>query len=257
MDGRGRRQVRPAGDFLPNFMPRTSRLIPGRRLRAGRVATKLAAPRIMNAMNSVHSDTDRGHAWQPLTVALVLGACALTVLLRLHVIPAPWNLTPVGALALFAGARLRSWQAYLLPPLLMTLTNALLVVTADAPFWYFELPFVYGSLLAYVLLGRLVARSENPWAVGGAALAGSLQFFLVTNFATWLANATVYPAEQRLYSPDLTGLVACYAAGVPFHRGTLVGDLLFTAVLFGAHAWLTRSVFRAERVAPALTETRS
>ena len=41
----------------------------------------------------------------------------------------------------------------------------------------------------------------------------------------------------------------CYAAAVPFYRGTLLGDVLFGASLFGAHAALSRAYFPAERVA--------
>jgi hypothetical protein len=45
-----------------------------------------------------------------------------------------------------------------------------------------------------------------------------------------------------MYSRTLSGLMNCYIAGVPFFRGTLVGDLVYSAVLFGGFALLERLV---------------
>ena len=79
-------------------------------------------------------------------------------------------------------------------------------------------------------------------AIGGAALAGSVQFFLITNFA-WL-----YPG---LYPHSFAGILAGYTAGVPFFWRTLASDLFYSGVLFGLHAWLSRTVARRERVTAA------
>jgi hypothetical protein len=35
------------------------------------------------------------------------------------------------------------------------------------------------------------------------------------------------------YSQDLAGSMTCYAAGIPFFKGTLFGNLFYSAVLFG------------------------
>jgi hypothetical protein len=39
-----------------------------------------------------------------------------------------------------------------------------------------------------------------------------------------------------MYSRDWSGLTACYSAGIPFFRWMLEGDVLFSAMLFGAYA---------------------
>jgi hypothetical protein len=62
--------------------------------------------------------------------------------------------------------------------------------------------------------------------VAGASLAGSIAFFGFSNFAVW--------AVWNMYPKTLAGLGACYVAGLPFFRNAVVGDLAFTAVLFGA-----------------------
>ena len=51
-----------------------------------------------------------------------------------------------------------------------------------------------------------------------------------------------------MYPRTAAGLMTCYGAGLPFFRHGVIGDLLFTAAMFGApvlfHAlagWLNRS----------------
>jgi hypothetical protein len=150
------------------------------------------------------------------------------------------NFAPVGAVSLFAGARMRGWQAYLLPVVLMAVTD---------PFLHgysFATPFVYASFLINVWMGgKLLRRTEKPAWIGGVAAIGSVQFFLLTNFAVW-----VNPA-QAMYPHNFAGLAACFAAGIPFFRNTLLADLIYSAAFFGLYALLTRTVVRSERVAAA------
>ena len=66
----------------------------------------------------------------------------------------------------------------------------------------------------------------------GFCLAGSVLFFLVTNFGAWLASP-VYPRSGA-------GLLQAYIAGVPFFQWTLLGTLAYAAILFGGFALLRR-----------------
>lgn len=164
---------------------------------------------------------------------LAIGLVVLGALVR---ITQHWNFAPVGALSLFAGARLRGWKAWALPLALMAITDPLLGGYNAAT------PLVYASLLVNVWIGTRLRNSENPLAIGGAAIAGSVQFFLLTNFA-WLGASSMYPHS-------LAGVLACYSAGVPFFWRTLASDLFYSGVLFGLHAWLSRTLVRSERIAP-------
>jgi hypothetical protein len=76
----------------------------------------------------------------------------------------------------------------------------------------------------------------------GYSLAGSVLFFVVTNFATW-AGGTMYPHNAQ-------GLVAAYVAGIPFFQWTVLGTLFYSALLFGGFALLRRNVpaLRAQTV---------
>jgi hypothetical protein len=55
-------------------------------------------------------------------------------------------------------------------------------------------------------------------------------FFLVSNFSVWL--------ESGMYPKSVAGLLACYAAGLPFLGNTVFGDLFYSAVMFGSYAWV-------------------
>ncbi len=169
------------------------------------------------------------HARRPLATGLtVLGAVA-------RLLPHVPNFTPVGSMSLFAGARLRGWQAYLLPLALMAVTDPLVGGYSSST------PWVYASFLISVWLGRYLRGSENALRIGGVCLAASAQFFAVTNFGVWVGSG--------MYPHTLSGLAACYVSAIPFFGRTLAGDLLYTGALFGLHAWLSRAVYRPERVA--------
>jgi hypothetical protein len=66
---------------------------------------------------------------------------------------------------------------------------------------------------------------------------GILIFFLVSNFGVW--------AVSGMYGKSIFDLLMCYVAGLPFLGNTIVGDLFFSAVMFGSYEWVMR-----QKVAP-------
>ncbi len=173
--------------------------------------------------------------WRPLALALTLTGA----LLRL--IPHLPNISPVGGFSLFAGARLRGWQAYSIPLIIIVVTDPIMGRILGYPSYTLVTPFVCGSLLVYVWIGSHLRRTENPWRIGGAAFLGSVQFFLISNFGMWLSGISVFPLTP-------SGLMACYIAGLPYFGRTMISDLAYAGLLFGLHAWLTRAVLPQERV---------
>jgi hypothetical protein len=80
--------------------------------------------------------------------------------------------------------------------------------------------------------------------ITGAAILTSLIFFVVSDFGIWLTG--------DMYPRTLAGLVACYTAALPFLRNQMVGDLFYTAVLFGGFALLeSRFPVLRSRTVPA------
>ncbi len=99
---------------------------------------------------------------------------------------------------------------------------------------------VYGSFVLITLIGMWL---KNPKTFGNVVLASicaSVLFFIITNFGVWLTGT--------LYTKDLTGLVACYTAAVPFFRNTIAGDLFYTGVFFGGFE-LVRALAQGKKLA--------
>ena len=76
----------------------------------------------------------------------------------------------------------------------------------------------------------------------GVSFLGSLQFYLISNFGVW--TGTMYPHT-------LAGFVTCYVRALPFFGFTLAGDVGFSAVLFGAEAWLYGWLFAPKPIQEA------
>ena len=178
--------------------------------------------------------SDKGSAWRPAALSLtVFGAIA-------RLLPHPPNFAPVGATSVFAGARLPAWQAYLIPLLLMAASDPILDATYGRTFSLSNHLWIWGSFLISVWIGRRLRRTENAGLIAGALFLSALQFFLITNFPSWLSGG--------LYPRTLAGLGACYTAALPFFGWTLLSELTFGGIFFALHAWLSRSVSVRERV---------
>jgi len=171
-------------------------------------------------------------------------ALSLTVAAALiRLIPHPPNFAPIGGLALFGGARLKGWQAYLIPILAMLVTDPILSRLSGFPAYSAMTPVIYACFLINVLLGRFfLTNTVSPVRIGGIALVGSTQFFLITNFLVWVGSGTYY-------AHNFAGLSACYVAALPFFGRTILADLVYSGVLFSAHYALSRKLSPAEQTA--------
>jgi len=153
---------------------------------------------------------------------------AVLIAAALRLVPHPPNFTPIGAMALFSGAYLADRRLAFAAPL-----AALLLSDAVLGF-HSGMPFVYGSVALIVLIGWLGLKRVTSFRVVGAALASSVLFFVVTNFGTW-ALSGMYPLTPA-------GLAACYVAAIPFFQSTVVGDLVYSGLLFGGFVLLERAI---------------
>jgi hypothetical protein len=176
---------------------------------------------------------------------LLVGIVVAAALARL--VPHPPNVTPIAAMALFGGACLGNRKlACLLPLAAMILSDLVLGCTRYGMVNMLAIqPVVYACILATSALGRFIKDRRSVWQVGTATFAGSLLFFVVTNFAVWTTG--------HLYPLTASGLAACYTAAIPFFRNSLLGDVGFTAVLFGGLALLENRVTWMRESAPSVS----
>ena len=157
----------------------------------------------------------------------------LAALARL--IPHPPNFAPIGAMALFGGASLADRRLALLLPWTALFLSDLFIGL------HVLIPVVYGSFGLNVLLGRWLRSRRTVVNTAAVTFLGSIQFFVLTNFACWLL----------WYPHTVEGFVTCYVAAVPFFQNTLLGDAVFATGLFGALALAERG-FPVLREDPAL-----
>ena len=139
-------------------------------------------------------------------------------------LPHQYGFTPVIASLLFFGARGSRKQMWL-PVALLIASDLLLNKFVYAYPLAADQYISWAWYAAVIWLGTTLKDRTSPIRVLGTALASSVSFFLISNFGVWAAYAT--------YPKTWAGLMTCYAAGVPFFRRGLAGDLLFSAVLFG------------------------
>ncbi|HET7577496.1 MAG TPA: DUF6580 family putative transport protein [Sphingomicrobium sp.] len=166
-------------------------------------------------------------------ILALLSAIAAAAALRL--VPHPPNFSPIDAMALFSGACLgRRWLAFAAPLGALLLSDALLG-------FYQGMEFQYVSVALIVLLGWVALPKVSVVRLGAAAVAGSVLFFAITNFGTWLTSG--------MYPHTISGLAACYVAAIPFYQNTLAGDLVYAGLLFGGFAL-------AEHLLPILRQGR-
>lgn len=159
----------------------------------------------------------------------MLAALMVVLCVVVRVVPHPWNFTPVGAAAVLAGRALPRRHATALILVTMLASDLVLSRLRGASYLNAVTPFVYAGFTAQVLLGAWL-RTRRGGAVAAASL-GALSFFLLSNFGVWVAG---------MYGHSAAGLVACYAAAIPFFSATLAGDVAWTVVLSLAYRPMAR-----------------
>lgn len=135
------------------------------------------------------------------------------------------NFTPVAAMALFGGAYFTDKRiAVILPLIAMFLSDVVLELFTP---WGFHntMVYVYVAFVLTSLIGIRVGRNTSVLTIAGGSLASSVLFFIITNFGVWAAGG---------FANGFVGLNTTYVMGLPFFAPTLLGDLFYSAILFGA-----------------------
>ena len=174
-----------------------------------------------------------------LAYVFVLFAIAVRMPFAQH----PWGFTPVAAALLYFGARGARRQLWV-PFALFAASDVVLTrfVYGYQFTWDHYVTWLWYAAILWLgtnLRENTSLRETKDWLrVGGAALASSISFFVLSNFAVWACWPT--------YPKSAAGLMTCYAAAIPFFRRGLEGDLVFTAVMFGLPA-LAAALVRSGR----------
>ena len=134
------------------------------------------------------------------------------VLAASRFIPHPPNFTSLLALSFYVPAIL---GIRFLPALIISFFITDLIIG-----FHGTALFTWGSVILISLLSKFF-DSNTITRISGA-LIGALLFFVITNFGVWSLGSYGYTAE---------GLIACYILAIPFFVNTLVGTIIFSAVI--------------------------
>lgn len=153
-----------------------------------------------------------------------------------------YHLAPVASLGLFSGAVIKDKRYAFLFTLCAQLISDLYIqfFTQYPGFYGMEQLFVYGGMALVTLLGT---RMGKPGAlkIAGYSIAGSLIFFLVSNFGVWVSIQ--FGVDLYGYGKGVPGLINTFLMALPFYTKTgttlffnsIIGDLLFSGILFGLY----------------------
>lgn len=159
-------------------------------------------------------------------ILMIIGAAA-TRLLNVNHLSVWSNFTPVGAVAMFGGAYFSDkWKAYLVPLVILFISDVVLNSIYNHAFTLFYDGFVivYVAFAIMVLIGSLLKKVTVVNVVTGA-LASVAVHWLLTDIDPWL--------QGTLYAHGPIGYFQSLIAAIPFEKNMLLGNLVFSAILFG------------------------
>jgi hypothetical protein len=141
----------------------------------------------------------------------------------LRVLPHAANFAPIGAIALFGGVYLNRRVALLVPLAAMIFSDYFIGFDS-----FSQRAIIYGSFILIGLVGMLISRRKNVATVLGGSFAASAIFFLVT-------NCVFLYSPDGIYGHSWSEQVRSYTNALPFFKPTILSDLLYTSVFFGAY----------------------
>ena len=152
----------------------------------------------------------------------------------IHLVPHPFGMSPVGAIAIYAGAHGRTRLAWLTPAIPLLLANAV------AGFYDpVVMLFVYAGIILSAGAGRLLRKQQNAGRIALAGLLGAFVFYLVSNFSIWLVG---------MYPGTLSGLLECYVNGLPYLGTAIAANVIYGTLLLVGHRLFDEHESHAVRI---------
>jgi hypothetical protein len=143
-----------------------------------------------------------------------------------------WGFAPHLAMAVFGGSVIRDKRIAIAMPILS-------LILSDAVYHVlylngiFGIPGFYsGQVSNYALIGSLAVigffvRRDSLSQVLAGSLTAPIVYFLASNAMVWMGGGGL--GRPRTF----TGLLQCYADGLPYLQTSVAGTLFFSALLFG------------------------
>lgn len=129
-----------------------------------------------------------------------------------------WNFTLVGGAFIFAAAYFTDKKVSVVLMLVTMLVSDYIIG------FHSQMISVYLGYLVMLGFGFMLSPQANRLKILGYSFAGTLGFYLISNFGVW--------TEGQLYPKTLAGLIDCYVMALPFYRNQLISDVLSAAMFF-------------------------
>ena len=144
----------------------------------------------------------------------------IIILAFARLIPHPPNFTPIIAVAIISGYFFKNFNLSVLILLAAMLISDLFIG------FYENIIFVYLSLIFITFIFHKISSNINFKNLFIYGFAGSVIFFVVSNFGVWaLGSPGVYDIA---YDKSLSGLIQCYILAIPFFGNTFISTLIFS-----------------------------
>lgn len=149
----------------------------------------------------------------------------------------PWaSFTPIGAMGLFGGAYFNSrWKAFIFPLLTLLVSDLIInVVVFDGRYgvmysgWY----IIYGIFVLIVFFGKWIIKKVSVKSIVLASVVAALSHWVIADFTVWISGGTDLSTMTPL-TKNWAGLLQCYTQGFPFMKNFLIGNLVYSGILFG------------------------
>ena len=166
-------------------------------------------------------------------IILIIALIAIGIIGR--IMPHPYNFTPIIAIALLSAHAIKSkWIAITVP--LVSFWVSDLIINNFIYAGYYEsfkiftpgMTWIYGSIICISFFGKFFLNKLNLTRLGLSSILGSTIFFLISNFGVWMTSA--------MYTKSFLGLIQCYTLAIPFFGGSIIGDLVYSTVLFSSYS---------------------
>jgi len=156
-----------------------------------------------------------------------------------RILPHPPNFTAIASMGLFAGALMGGkYLRFVIPFAALFISDLIINNTIYASFydgfvlWRPGFLWVYAPMLLMAGFAPFLLKHLNVKTILGSTIAASFVFFIISNLGVWLTDA--------MYPINFSGLMACYAAALPFFLNTLIGSLFYSSAFFGIYALATK-----------------
>lgn len=162
-----------------------------------------------------------------------------------RLLPHPYNFSPIAAMALLGGATIskKAW-AFILPIGALFLSDLCFqMFTSTAGFYGWSQLINYGAFALIVVLGMTVLKKINVKNIIFTSLGASALFFIISNFGVWLTAGGIAP-----YTLNVEGLINTYILGIPFLGNTIIGDLVYSGLLFGSYSLIQHFLLSKKQV---------